>query len=352
LLPLFTDLLRDFITRRLIVPRERVFLGPPDRTFVGGLPSPGVSVNVYLADLRENRQLRTNERLRTPLANGAVREDPYPAWVDAHYLISAWDTAKVPNVATLSEQRVLSAVSAALLGGDPLTPADVYGMPADPEVPALLIAFGFPNLSALLSFLDTQIAPWPREFRVPGLPYQVLPPEGFPKYSEFWTTMGQGSVWRAVVWLVASVPLQLAQGLEFPAVTTMTTVTGQTEDALRGQLIPGTGHPWHQIGGRVFRPDPPGPLAPAVGARVLLQLPGDDAAVPPRPAVSVQETRTDDQGRYQFMFAGLPPADGLAPFTTPYQVVVRYPGLQADPQPVDLNPRSPLAHDIVLGPVP
>jgi hypothetical protein len=311
-----------------------------------------VSVNIYLADLRENRQLRTNERLRTPLANGAVREDPYPAWVDAHYLISAWETAKVPNVAALSEQRVLSAVSAALLGGDPLTPADVYAAPRDPEVPGLLAGFGFQNLAALLTFFETQIAPWPTEFQVPGLPFQVLPPEGFPKYSEFWTTMGQGSVWRAVVWLVASVPLQLPPGPEFPAVTTMTTVTGQTDDAPRQRLIPGTGHPWHQIGGRVFRPDPPRPLAPAAGARVLLQLPADPAAVPPRPALSVQETRTDRLGRYQFVFAGLPPADALAPFTTPYQVVVRYPGLQADPQPVDLNPRTPFAHDIVLRPVP
>jgi hypothetical protein len=125
--------------------------------------------------------------------------------------------------------------------------------------------------------------------------------------SEFWTTMGQGSVWRPVVYLVASVPVQVGPGLEFDLVTTLTTMTGQTDDATRRRLVPGTEHPWHQIGGHVFRQDAAGPLAPVALARVLLQLPGDDAAVPPRPAVSVQETRTDDRGRYQFVFAGPAP---------------------------------------------
>jgi hypothetical protein len=175
MLPLFTDLLRDFIARRLIVPRDRVFLGPPDRTFVGGLPSPGVSVNVYLADLRENRKLRTNERFRQPLANGSVREDPYPAWVDAHYLISAWDTAKVPSIAALSEQRVLRDISAALLAGDPFTPDKVYAPPDDADLAALLLAFAVADRPALLRFFDTQVTPWRKtEFLLPGLPYQVL----------------------------------------------------------------------------------------------------------------------------------------------------------------------------------
>jgi hypothetical protein len=347
LLPLFTDLLRDFITRRLIAPRDHVFLGPPDRTFVGALPSPGVSVNVYLADLRENRKLRTNERRRQPLTNGSVREDPYPAWVDAHYLISAWDPSKDASVAALNEQAALRDVSAALLNGDPLTPAEVYADPTDAELAALLTAFGMANRAALLRFFATQIAPWPMDFRLPGLPYQVLPPEGFPNLSDFWTTMGQGSVWRAVVYLVASVPVPLAQGPEFALVTTMSTVTGQTDDAASCHLVPGTGHPWHQIGGRVFRQDGANPPVLVAGARVLLQLPQP----PPRVTVSVQEDRTDDSGRYQFVFAGEAPANPLAPFTTPYQVVVRYPGLQADPQPVDLNPTSPFAHDIVLRPV-
>ncbi len=354
MLPIFTELLRDFLVRHLIVPRDRVFLGPPDQTFVAGLPAPGASVNVYLADLRENRKLRTNERFRQNLPSGSIREDPYPAWLDAHYLVSAWDTANDPNIATLSEQGVLRDISSALLSGDPLTSAEVYRSPDPSEVPGLVQAFGVRNEAALRWLFGTQLGRWPEEFRVPGLPYQVLPPEGFPNLSYFWTTMGQGAVWRPVVYLIASVPLVLAQGPEYALVTTMTTVTGQTDDATGFRITRGTGHPWHQIGGQVRGPrrQPDGTIAvvPIASARVTLQLPGDPAADPPRPPVPVREVRTDDAGRYRFVFAGDAPAGPLAPFTTPYEVVVRYPGLQADPRAVDLNPTTPLAHDVVLRP--
>src|SRR5207237_48407 len=80
-------------------------------------------------------------------------------------------------------------------------------------------------------------------------------PAGGPKRVEFVPTVGQGRVGRPVVSLVASVPVGLAQGPEYPVVTTLTTVTGQTDDATQRRLVPGTEHPWHQIGGRVLRQD-------------------------------------------------------------------------------------------------
>ena len=93
MLPLFTQLLKDYLVRQAVAPGNRVTLGPPDRAFVLGLPQ-GQSVNIYLADIRENRRLRTNERLRATSVNGhptTIQESLYPAWVDAHYLITAWD---------------------------------------------------------------------------------------------------------------------------------------------------------------------------------------------------------------------------------------------------------------------
>jgi hypothetical protein len=352
-IPLFTDLLADFLVRRKVAKKAGVFLGPPDQAFVAALPAEPVCLNVYLADLRENRKLRSNERSRTRLLNnGTVREDPYPAWVDAHYLISAWDTIQDASASARNQQVALNAVSAALLTGDPFTPNTVYAPPGPDELADLLSYFGVANEAALLRLFATRLGPWPTEFQIPGLPYEVLPPSGFPNLSDFWTTMGQGSPWKPVVYLVASIPILLIQGPEYPEVTTLSTLTGQTDDAPARRLVPGTEHVWHQIGGRVLRFDgPPLDYQTVAGARVILQAPGRNPDGTPGPMLPVQDDRTDDDGRYQFVFAGETAANRLAPFTTRYQVVARYPGLQGDPLDVDLNPTTPFAHDIVLRPV-
>jgi hypothetical protein len=67
--------------------------------------------------------------------------------------------------------------------------------------------------------------------------------------------------------------------------------------------------------------------------------------------VAVQETRTNDAGRYVLTFASEAPGYPHAPFATPYRVVARYAGLQGDPLAIDLNPTTLFAHDIVLRPV-
>lgn len=379
MLALFTELLRDFLVRRGVVPRDRVFLGPPDRAFVAALPSPGVSLNVYLADIRENRRLRTNERFRVTTPSGNVREDPYPAWVDAHYLITAWDTSKDLGLAAIAEQETLAAVSAALLAGDPFTPNTVYADPTDEEVAAFVALLTSPVVAALIGApaafggaagaratltrtARDHLGRWPEEFRQPGLPYEVLPPDGFPKLSEFWTTMGQGSAWKPVVYLVASVPVQLPAGPEFPIVTGVHTATGQTGDASANRLADGTAHPWHQIGGTVYRLilvllDP---LVPVPGVRLVLQLPAD----PPRPAIPLQEERTDEHGRFRLVFAGVGRArrpdpndpasaadlraDPLAGFHTEYELVVRSPEFPDTPHPVTVDPQHPLPYDLIL----
>ncbi|TWW08651.1 hypothetical protein E3A20_22180, partial [Planctomyces bekefii] len=136
MLPLFTKLLKDFLVRQTIAPADRVTLGPPDRAFVGALPQ-GQTVSIYLADIRENRKLRSNERAREPFKAGSdktVIESLYPAWVDAHYIITAWDTSIDQSIRALKEHQLLADVSQSLLVGDPFTPREVYPDPTDAQL--------------------------------------------------------------------------------------------------------------------------------------------------------------------------------------------------------------------------
>lgn len=327
---LFTELLRAFLRRRQFAPSLRVRLGPPDRDFVSSLPR-GLTVNVYLADVRENRKLRSNERLLqrpTPdrvLSDPLARETLAASWVDAHYLISAWDTSTNQSIRALKEQEVIAKISGALLEGDPFNPQLIYDRqnPAD----------------------EIEINRWPADSRNQGLPYQVMPPDGFPKLSEFWTTMGTGSPWKPVVYLVGSVPVPVAPSFEYPLVTTMRSSVGQTKNAPGRQLIPGTERDWFQIGGRVSRLDTPLErlLTPLEGVRVRLEQLPEPSAKPPTGLIVLQETRTNKEGRYQFLFAGPTPERPRR-----LQIVAEATGLQAIPLPVQLSPADPFPHDLMM----
>ena len=48
------------------------------------------ALNIYLFDIRENRDLRSNELVRLPPTNGQIQEIPAPRRIDCHYLITAW----------------------------------------------------------------------------------------------------------------------------------------------------------------------------------------------------------------------------------------------------------------------
>jgi len=403
MIDLFTKLLKDYLVQQNVAPDPnaqnttspgRVTLGAPDRTFVQSLPQ-GQSVNIYLADLRENRKLRSNERRRAETTNGhpqTIRESLYPSWVDAHYLITAWDTSNDQSTRAINEHKVLRAISSALLAGDPFTPREVYTDPTDAELASVERVRAAARAAAAAAgatldqivragdqaadaerkrITDDKLKPlnaWPPEFRLPGLPYQVLPPEGFPKLSEFWTTMGTGSVWKAVIYLVAAVPVEVKPQFEFPMVTTMKSTIGQTSDALGRQLIRavdedgfrgGTDHDWYQIGGFVTTlkrnrdgtPDLDSAgnqvFVPVVRAKAILQTLDASVSPPnsPPPPVPLQETRTDEGGKYQFVFAGPLPGEQRR-----FQVLVQKFGLKADPLDVVLTPAVPFPHDIEMQP--
>ena len=84
----FDNLLRQLLISRVptITDEAQVRFQPPDedwRTYVSTLSvggNPANALNVYLVDVRENRKLRSNERVREAVQqlDGIVREVPAP----------------------------------------------------------------------------------------------------------------------------------------------------------------------------------------------------------------------------------------------------------------------------------
>jgi Pvc16 N-terminal domain/Carboxypeptidase regulatory-like domain len=154
----------------------QVGFGPPDTDWISDVSglSPNRAINVYLADLRENRALRSNERLSTE--DGNVR--PAPVRLDCHYLVSAWSPSAERRTKTLEEHDVLSEALEVLTQARMLTVGDS------------------------------------------DLPLTVVPAEGFGKLAEFWGTMGQKHRWKPVISLVVTVPVEQSRELTGAAVTT------------------------------------------------------------------------------------------------------------------------------------
>ena len=272
MIDLFDNLLRQLLIDQIpqLTDEAQVRFQPPDadwRTYVTNLTvlgNPANAINIYLADVRENRKLRSNGRTRT-FDNGFVNEEPDPARIDCHYLISAWSPATAtPAVEpTLDEHALLYQATATLFQHSPFNPSRVY-----------------PIGSAALNA-------WPEPFRDVELPAVVDPVDGFAKLAEFWSGMGQGSVWRPAVYLVATLPVALLVEFAGPMVTTRITeyrITGHPE----------TAEVWIQIGGHVLdttNPLPGGQPAPVSGAWVILEtLAGD----------RLQLVETNELGRFSF----------------------------------------------------
>ncbi len=234
---------------------------PPDddwRTYVSTLGQ--TALNVYLIELKENRELRSCGRIRT-VSSGIVSEKQLPRWIDVHYFITAWDPA-TPQPAvepTITEHELLWDTSAALMDAGALIPTNIY---APNPLP-----IGFPALIE-----DAE------------LPTTVLPSDGFAKHAEFWGTMpGQNHPWRPAVLLILSIPV--AQ----PVISTSHMVTTRITDY--GPLA-GSGAPdvWAEIGASVLDATvvPPTPVS---GATVVLADVSGNA---------LATTTTDAQGRFIF----------------------------------------------------
>jgi hypothetical protein len=234
---------------------------PPDddwRTYVSTLGK--LALNVYLIEMKENRELRSCGRIRE-VSNGTVSEKQMPRWIDVHYFITAWDPA-TPQPAvepTIVEHEMLWDVAAALMDPGALVPTKVY---APNPLPA-----GFPALIE-----NTE------------LPTMVLPSDGFGKHAEFWGTMpGQNHPWRPAVLLILSIPVTQPVISVSPMVTTRITDYGPSA---------GTGgfDVWAEIGGTVYDATVLPPVA----------VPGATVSLVDQSGTTLATTTTDQQGRFIF----------------------------------------------------
>ena len=272
MIDLFDNLLRQVLIEQVaeLTDEAQVRFQPPDadwRTYVANLVvgvDPANALNIYLVDLRENRKLRSNERVRS-FNNGVVNDEPAPARLDCHYLISSWSPATVsPAIEpTLDEHALLYQTVAVLMRAGSFNPSRVY-----------------PAGSAALNA-------WPAAFRNTDFPAEVVPVEGFNKLAEFWSGMGQGALWRPAIYLIATLPVALLLEVAGPMVTTRIT-------EYRIADRPETAEVWIQIGGHVLdatNPLPNGLPSPVAGAWVELEtLTGE----------RLQLIQTNELGRFTF----------------------------------------------------
>jgi hypothetical protein len=234
---------------------------PPDddwRTYVSTLSQ--VALNIYMVELKENRELRASGRTQT-INQGFVTDTPLPRFVDVHYLITAWDPA-IPAPAvepTIVEHELLWGVTSALMNADPLDPRQIYF--------PLPLPVGFPAL-----IQDAE------------LPTTILPLEGFGKHAEFWGTMpGNNHPWRPSVTLILTLPMTQPPIATGPMVTTLITEYKTMASPTGVELLA-------EIGGTVFdaRVSPP------------VAVPGVSVAIVDVTGTQLGNTTTDSLGRFVF----------------------------------------------------
>jgi hypothetical protein len=199
------ETLAKLLTKGWVPPAAtpEVIFEPPDgdawRARVKNLGK--VSLNVYLIDVRENATFRRSDWDSLEQADDAKVSWRPPAYVDAHYLVSAWSPATddSPIGQTKDEHFVLSEALRRLLRNPEVLP---HGVLDDPTYPP--------------SKLDT------REdvFNDWRMYLTTAASESSRALSEFWTTMKQP--WRPAIQLIVTAPLDLRSPLvpDGPPVTT------------------------------------------------------------------------------------------------------------------------------------
>jgi hypothetical protein len=131
----------------------------PDTQWRAGLEA--LTVNCYLYDIRENKELRTNEQpiQRSADLKRAIRRQA-PVRIDCAYCITAWSPAADESI--LEEHRLLSQVLRVLLQ-HPTIPADVLQGNLVSQIPpfptVIASAEGVKNQPEFWGALDQQLKP-------------------------------------------------------------------------------------------------------------------------------------------------------------------------------------------------
>ena len=137
---MFDDLdrtLHELLKRELppaVVSQVAISFAPPDDSF----PPPAVklpAIDLFLYDIRENRELRDREWQLERRSDGTGLRTPPPVRVDCAYLITAWPSP-ASSTPAFDEHRLLGEVMRALLR-HPILPAAVLQGSLQGQAPPL-----------------------------------------------------------------------------------------------------------------------------------------------------------------------------------------------------------------------
>jgi hypothetical protein len=116
-----------------IVDQVTISFATPNNQFPpASVPLP--AVNLFLYDVRENRELRSNERAVERRPDGTAVRTRAPARIDCSYLVTAWPS-DASNTPALDEHRLLGAVTWVLLRHSTLPGAVLQGALAGQDLP-------------------------------------------------------------------------------------------------------------------------------------------------------------------------------------------------------------------------
>ena len=174
-------------------------------------PSPRLNVN--LVDLRENRKLRSNERVAVGRRQSRVTTQK-PASLDCHFLATSWVKPSDPEKDVALEHSMLYFAASALLRNNPLVARSIFRLDdVNDKEPG---ANGFENLTENHKHFIRSIDPILRDRE---LPVDPLPPEGYPKIAEFCGLLGiPDPVWRPCVYFVVTIPIEQRRRVDGPLV--------------------------------------------------------------------------------------------------------------------------------------
>jgi hypothetical protein len=178
--------------------------------------SPGQrTVNLFLFDIRENVELRSNEPVVERVNGQAIIHRP-PIRIACSYLLTAWPTGLAGEALVLQEHQLLSQALQALS--------------RFPTIPASVLA-------------GTGLAG-----QEPLLPMITAQPDGLKSASEFWSALGNKI--RASLTVTVTISLPVFAATAGPLVTTIGTDFAPGPDAppdafaqIGGQVLSNTGQP-------------------------------------------------------------------------------------------------------------
>jgi hypothetical protein len=124
-----------------------ISFAPPDNTFAAAAKLP--AIDLFLYEIRENRELRSNERV-PERRNGATVLLPPPVRIDCSYLITAWPSPG--ENAVKDEHRMISEVMVALLRYPELPEQLLQGSLANQPLPPPVSALQSGSLQSMGEF--------------------------------------------------------------------------------------------------------------------------------------------------------------------------------------------------------